>query len=221
MSREGARMEPQISLPPPSTGVMGLGDIDLNMVIDDLETTCSPFSESMLGKKNGGYPESISSENPHYLWYVKNRAKEMRQADSRHVKSATIGCNSDSDVASTCGMVNMRYATQMNMCENPSDMWYGLKMLDGTPVYINSSKRPRNNQIGKGRWRSSRMRNGNIYDSLRLGPNWTSAANSSFDSSLKGPIDYSGGFLSIGNYIENRKLDDSSSAAAASCQFGK
>uniref|UniRef100_A0A3B0NJY4 Uncharacterized protein n=1 Tax=Theileria annulata TaxID=5874 RepID=A0A3B0NJY4_THEAN len=161
----------------PVTEVVHLSDVNLEALLEDMETECSP--ETLLGVSNGS-PEKSSAKN--YLWCAKKSPSSLQyqstKTNSKINKSSFS--NSDSDIDSTCGMVNIHNDSRFNMCENPSDLWFGLKMSDGTPVVINS--------------RNKNFRNPG-------GPRKHSYRNKQRPRSFRGPIDYSSGFLSISKYI--------------------
>lgn len=168
----------------PATEIVGLSDVNLDVLLEDMETISSPSSEVLMNGNAG------SSTYQNYLWYSKKSVRRL-QCNGKNLNSLKISklsyrCNSDSDVDSTCGMVNIHNDTRFNLCENPSDMWFGLKMSDGTPVVISS--RNRNFNKRPNRVRSQKYRDGRL-------------PNSQPNKGTVGPIDYSSGFLSIARYV--------------------
>ncbi|GFE54612.1 hypothetical protein BaOVIS_020160 [Babesia ovis] len=184
----------------PPAQVVSLCNVDLKCLLDEEETTCSPFSD-LAGPKNS---DSMFSDDPNYLWYVKQRAEMLRGSSlgarsHRRNNSSELGSN----VSSTCVMVNIRHDTCVNLCDNPSDMWHGLKMSDGTPVVIRS-KRTRNKRYVDNRCRKTGVKG------LRPSKKGTTCAPS--DDALQslkdgsshrriGPINYDTGFLSLQRYV--------------------
>lgn len=203
----------QMTLPSPDTTVvLDLADVDMNMLMDDMDTTCSPFSDgagnaiidSCLVNEQGTdvvCKSSIASDDPKYLVYVKHHADALRRLGLSKTKIA----GSESDLNSTCGLVNIRQKRCTNMCENPSDIWYGLKMSDGTPVCIKPGKRQfgrhpfqKHNTHGK-----RTTRNTLPVPHVDYLPSFkSSVASNSAAGAIAGPINYAGGYLSIGKYIE-------------------
>ncbi|CDR95145.1 hypothetical protein, conserved [Babesia bigemina] len=180
---------------PSDTQVVGLCDVDLKCLVDEEESTCSPFSNPP-GLRNS---ESIFSDDPNYLWFVKQRA-EMLRGPSVSSRGNLCRCASDvdSDAGSTCVMVNIQHDTCVNLCDNPSDMWHGLKMSDGTPVVIRS-KRPRARRyVGK----KCRVFGAEGEATSRTAADVSpAAANNGLFAGLNGPINYGAGFLSLQNYV--------------------
>ncbi|GIX64500.1 glycine, alanine and asparagine-rich like protein [Babesia caballi] len=184
---------------PSNPQVVSLCNVDLKRLLEEEETTCSPFSEP-TGVKNS---ESMFSDDPNYLWYVKQRADMLRGPSvSSRGQRRRQGSDLGSDVSSTCVMVNIKHDTCVNLCDNPSDMWHGLKMSDGTPVVIRS-RRARVKRSGGKRSRST-------------GANGTAASGKGADVAAAdtqqggragtpaggmGPINYRSGFLSLQNYV--------------------
>lgn len=55
--------------------------------------------------------------------------------------------STDSSIDSVRGIVNgMNDVPHINMCDNPSDLWYGLKMMNGQPVEMHQVRIPRKKQ---------------------------------------------------------------------------
>lgn len=164
----------------PITEIVGLSDVNLDVLLEDMETICSPSSDVLISGNAG------SSTYQNYLWYSKKSLQCDKNLNSLKISKLSYRCNSDSDVDSTGGMVNIHNDTRFNLCENPSDMWFGLKMSDGTPVVINSRNRNLNkcsNHVRTQKYRDRRV------------------VNSKPTRGVVGPIDYSGGFLSIAKYV--------------------
>lgn len=182
--------------------VVSLCDVDLGCLMDEDETTCSPLSETLELNKGG----SIFSDDPNYLWYVKQQAELLRKpSNGSRGHRRRYHSDDGSDVSSTCVMVNIKHDTCVNLCDNPSDMWHGLKMSDGMPVVIRSrGKRPAPVDTEKRQWSSNKRRAGGMVTS------GTTKNSSGMERSAKkprkrsdriGPINYKGGFLSLQNYV--------------------
>lgn len=102
----------------------------------------------------------------------------------------------EDDNDSTCGLVNIGSYSSFNMCENPSDLWFGLKMSDGTPVVINSrSSRPAVRRRAPPGARREFGRRGAARSDLGL--------RDVRRRRHSGPIDYSRGFLSLSKYMNH------------------
>ncbi|KAK1938408.1 hypothetical protein X943_001036 [Babesia divergens] len=181
--------------------VLSLCDVDLLGLMNDEESTCSPFSDNFDLKAGG----SILSDDPNYLWYVKQQAEMLRgpsvaaRGNRRH-----DGSDVDSDVSSTCVMVNIKHDTCVNLCDNPSDMWHGLKMSDGMPVVIRSNRnRPKPFNVKKGRRSIAKYTGSEGTSGTTSAPiscQKTVSRESGHPAST-GPINYCGGFLSLHNYV--------------------
>nr|PVC51471.1 hypothetical protein MACL_00001546 [Theileria orientalis] len=183
----------------PSTEVVDLSQVNLEVLLEDMETICS-------SETNGA---SALGDNPkNYLWCSKSSSlkyNESTNTSSLNVnKSAKSSLKkshqSNSDNDSTCGLVNIRNGGHFNMCENPSDLWFGLKMSDGTPVVINSRNRFRNNRNYKPKYKHIR-KNHHKYSVNGIKDRKFS------NKYYNGPIDYSGGFLSISKYIGSHRSE--------------
>ncbi|GBE61636.1 hypothetical protein, conserved [Babesia ovata] len=177
------------------TRVVGLCDVDLKCLLDDEESTCSPLSNP-LDLRNS---ESIFSDDPNYLWFVKQRAEMLRgPSESSRGKLCRSASDVDSDAGSTCVMVNIQHDTCVNLCDNPSDMWHGLKMSDGTPVVIRSKRSRGRRHVGK----KCRVF-GTEGEPTSQAPTDGAqlAAKNALFAGHNGPINYGTGFLSLQNYV--------------------
>ncbi|ORM40714.1 uncharacterized protein BXIN_2403 [Babesia sp. Xinjiang] len=179
------------------TRVVSLCNVDLKCLLDEEETTCSPFSDP-VGLKNS---ESMFSDDPNYLWYVKQQAEMLRGSSLGFRSHRRDSSNVGSDVSSTCVMVNIKHDTCVNLCDNPSDMWHGLKMSDGTPVVIRSRRTRTKRYSDKRRSAASKdmcAPKGSDRKAAEL------VRKLSKDRNLPGrigPIDYGTGFLSLQRYV--------------------
>ncbi|KAK1442707.1 hypothetical protein BgAZ_302250 [Babesia gibsoni] len=181
--------------------VISLCDVDLKGLLDEEETTVSPYSDT-LDLKNVG---SIFSEDPNYLWYVKQQAELLRgpSAGSRGRKRRR-GSDEDSDVESTCVMVNIKHETCVNLCDNPSDMWHGLKRSNGMPVVIRSNRKMTKSLSNQKRRHSEQK---HATDSKSVSTTTYGTASTRMANPAKrnqgriGPINYNGGYLSLHNYV--------------------
>ncbi|EDO06257.1 hypothetical protein BBOV_II003020 [Babesia bovis T2Bo] len=182
-----------------ATKVVSLRNVDLQCLLDAEESTCSPFSDVNDLKKS----ESMFSDDPNYLWFVKQRADRLRGSSlGGRSQRRNLSSSHGSDVSSTCVMVNIKHDTCVNLCDNPSDMWHGLKMSDGTPVVIRS-KRFRPKRYGDGTYRKSTGKGLGAYrvaKSARVDVSRQTSEDRRHDGRI-GPINYGSGFLSLQRYV--------------------
>ncbi|CCF75838.1 hypothetical protein BmR1_04g08270 [Babesia microti strain RI] len=192
---------------------------------------------------------SIPSEYTDYLLYVKERANIIRTSihgsDARHrqhKKTRQIEVHESdggdgSSVDSTGGLVNMRQnVTHLNMCDNPGDMWHGLKTSDGKPVVLHPLKSKHGNRhkqsafanSGGKKWPSLvkmlqaiRHKNNTVTHDNSGTRNGVNAGDKG-GTSTNGPINYSGGFLNINRYIKRTNVGNNTGGGVKKvCGLGK